>query len=131
MNTVHMVGKIASEIRIAEYGAGADVKVKASFLLAVPRPVKDGEPDWVRVETWGKQAANLVRFNPKGSRIGVVGRLQSRFYNPDGTDRGGQLRSAVVANEIVYLTGKKAAPGEAVPGEAAPVEEAPTGRGRR
>jgi single-strand DNA-binding protein len=104
MNTVALVGKIASDIQLREYGSGADVKRKATFLLAVPRPVKDGTPDFIRVETWGKQAENLVRFNRKGSRIAVSGRLRSQFYNPDGGTKGGELRSSVVADEIVYLT---------------------------
>jgi single-strand DNA-binding protein len=106
MNTVHLVGKLATDVTVNEYGAGptGEPRVKGTFLLAVPRPVKDAEPDWVRVETWGKQAQNLARFNKKGSRVAVTGHLRSRFYNPDGSSKGGQLRSAVVAHEIVYLT---------------------------
>ena len=103
MNTVHLVGKIASDIKLQEFGE----KVKASFLLAVTRPVRDSEPDFVRCETWGKQAQNLVKFNQKGSRIAVTGHLRSRFYNADGGNRGGQLMAAVVAEEIVYLQGRR------------------------
>jgi len=104
MNSVCLVGKIASDIALREYGTGDAVKHKAIFLLAVRRPIKDGKPDFVRVETWGKQAENLVRFNGKGSRIAVSGHLHSEFFNRDGGDKGGELRSAVVADEIVYLT---------------------------
>ena len=106
MNTVSLVGKIATEIRTRQLTTAKGAMLKASFLLAVPQPAKDKEPDWVRVETWGKQAENLARFNSKGSRIGVVGRLRSRFYNPDGGTSGGELRSAVVADEIMYLQGR-------------------------
>lgn len=127
MNTVHIIGKIASEIQVKDFPGPDGPRIKASFLLAVPRPVKDGEPDWVRVESWGKQATNLIRFNGKGSRIAVTGHLRSRFYNPDGSNRGGQLRSAVVANEIVYLTLRKQAP-DAV---AAAEETTTTTRGGR
>jgi single-strand DNA-binding protein len=110
MNTVHLVGKIATDIRFQEFptsGSG-EGRAKASFLMAVRRAVRrsesKSEPDWIRVETWGTQARNLIKFNQKGSRIGVTGRIRGQFYNPDGGDRGGQLRSAVVAEEIVYLT---------------------------
>jgi|HubBroStandDraft_6_1064221.scaffolds.fasta_scaffold1093673_2 single-strand DNA-binding protein len=103
MNSVHLVGKIASDIRVQEFTG----KTKASFLLAVPRPVRDSEPDFVRCETWGKQAENLVKFNQKGSRIAVTGHLRSRFYNPDGGTKGGQLMAAVVAEEIVYLQSRR------------------------
>ena|SRR5258708_24875188 len=122
MNTVSLVGKVASDIQLREYGSGAEVKHKATFLLAVRRPVKDGAADFIRVETWGKQAENLMRFNQKGSRIAVSGRLRSQFYNPDGGTKGGELRSSVVADQIVYLTPPKSkdAASEAPPG--APVE---------
>jgi single-stranded DNA-binding protein len=116
MNTVHLVGKVASDIRFQEFPAagGGEARAKASFLMAVRRSVarRDGvkrEPDWIRVETWGVQARNLVKFNEKGSRIAVTGRIRGQFYNPDGGDRGGQLRSVVVAEEIVYLTSPPAA----------------------
>jgi len=110
MNAVQLVGKIAADIRLQEFGdAGSDTaKTKATFLLAVSRPIRGSEPDWVRVETWGKQARNLVRFNGKGSRIAVSGRIRGQFYNPDGGERGGQLRISVVADQIQFLGAPKA-----------------------
>lgn len=111
MNSVDLVGKIASEIKLHEFAArsGGEARAKASFLLAVRRAGgrrTEGRPkgDIIRVETWGTQARNLVKFNDKGSRVAVKGRLRGEFYNPDGGDRGGQLRTVVVAEEIVYLT---------------------------
>jgi len=111
MNTVHLVGKVASDIRFQEFSAsaGGDPRAKASFLIAVRRAVarrtdSARKADMIRVETWGSQARNLVKFNEKGSRIAVTGRIRGEFYNPDGGDRGGQLRTVVVAEEIVYLT---------------------------
>ncbi|MGI8608426.1 MAG: single-stranded DNA-binding protein [Candidatus Dormibacteria bacterium] len=106
MNHVQLVEKVASAIRVQEFESrtGGDPKVKASFILVVRRAGKDKDPDWIRVETWGRQATNLVRFNDKGSRIAVVGSIRGQFYNPDGKERGGQLRAAVVADEITYLT---------------------------
>ena len=123
MNTVHLVGKIATNIRMREFPSSTrpEPMVKASFLLAVPPPVKSGEPDWVPVETWNTQARNLARFNRKGSRIAVSGRLRSRFYDKDGKERGGTLHPTVVADGIDYLTQPRT--------EAAAVPApAPTGR---
>lgn len=106
---MQLVGKIATDIRLQDFGnAEADnAKTKATFLLAVSRPIRGSEPDWVRVETWGKQARNLVRFNSKGSRIAVSGRIRGQFYNPDGGERGGQLRISVVADQIQFLGAPK------------------------
>ena len=109
MNTVQMVGRIASEIRLQEFAASAGgVKHKASFLLAISPPMKGAEPDWVQVETWGKTAQNLVRFNGKGSRISLKGRVRGRFWNPDGGSRGGKLRQVIIAEQIEFLGAPKA-----------------------
>ncbi len=130
MNTVQLVGKVATDIRLQEFGdVGAGTgKTKATFLLAVGRPIRNAEPDWVRVETWGKQAQNLVRFNGKGSRIAVSGRLRGQFYNPDGGERGGQLRLIVVAEQIQFLGAPKTDGTAAAAGNAAPTEPARAAR---
>ena len=106
MNHVELLGVVASEVRVQEFIAAGkpEPQVKASFLCAVRRRDRTQEPDWVRVETWGVQARNLVRFNGKGSRVAVTGRLRGTFYNPDGKERGGQLRLVVVADQITYLS---------------------------
>ena len=45
-----------------------------------------------------------MRFVGNGSRVAVTGRLRGTFYNPEGTERGGQLRLVVVADHITYLS---------------------------
>ena len=109
VNHVELIGVVASEVRVQEFlSAGKpEPQVKASFLCAVRRRDRAQEPDWVRVETWGIQARNLVRFNGKGSRVAVTGRLRGTFYNPEGKERGGQLRLVVVADQITYLSPPK------------------------
>jgi single-stranded DNA-binding protein len=106
MNHVELLGVVASDVRVQEFMAAGkpEPQVKASFLCAVRRRDRTQEPDWVRVETWGVQARNLVRFNGKGSRVAVTGRLRGTFYNPEGKERGGQLRLVVVADQITYLS---------------------------
>lgn len=114
MNTVQMVGRIASAIRLQEFNnARGGPKHKASFLLAVSPPAKGAEPDWIQVETWGVTAQNLVRFNGKGSRISVKGRVRGRFWNQDGGTRGGKLRQVIVAEQIDFLSAPKAQDGNA------------------
>lgn len=109
MNHVELIGVVASQVRLEEFPAAANgPQTKATFLCAVRRRTKDQAPDWVRVETWGAQARNLVRFNGKGSRVAITGRLRGTFYNPDGKERGGQLRLTVVAEAITYLSAPRA-----------------------
>ena len=109
MNHVELIGVVASQVKLEEFPSSAHgPQTKASFLCAVRRRTKDQAPDWIRVETWGAQARNLVRFNGKGSRVAVSGRLRGTFYNPDGKASGGQLRLTVVAESITYLSAPKA-----------------------
>ena len=128
MNTVQLVGRIATAIRLQEFTkASGGTQYKASFLLAVSPPVKGAQPDWVQVETWGTTAQNLVRFNDRGSRISVKGSVRGRFWNPDGGTRGGKLRQVVVAHQIEFLSGPKGQGASAV--DADPVTA--SGKGQR
>lgn len=106
MNIITLTGKIASDFDLQELnGKDGHELVKVRFLLAVKRRGgKDAGVDFIRVEAWNQLARNLVRFNTKGSRVAVVGRLRSEFYNRDGGDRGGELRSAVVGANIEFLS---------------------------
>ena len=114
MNHVQLVGTVALQVRLDEFGTGTDSpRTKATFLCAVRRRNKSQEPDWIRVETWGVQAQNLVRFNGKGSRVAIAGHLRGNFYNPEGKERGGELRLSVVAESITYLSAPKAQDGAA------------------
>jgi single-stranded DNA-binding protein len=108
-NHIHLIGKIASvftERRVN--GKDGSTHVVATFLLAVRRPVKDGAADFVRIEVWDRLALNLMRFNAKGSRISVDGRIRSQFYNKDGATKGGELRYSVRASSIEFLSPPKA-----------------------
>ena len=99
-----------SAIRLQEITSSGGPRTKASFLLAVPGPRKDADADFIRVETWGKQAENLVKYNGKGSRVAVTGYIRSRFFNRDGGKTGGELRSAVVAQRVEYLQSRRQSP---------------------
>ena len=126
MNQIHLLGTIASDIRLQTFGTGDAARTRASFVCAVHRRRRPAPPDWIRVEAWGPQATNLVRFNGRGSRVAVTGYLRGTFYNPDGSERGGQLRLAVVADTITYCS-----PPRAAADEPAAAEPASPARGRR
>lgn len=68
---------------------------------------KDGNRavEFLNVIVWGKTAENCVKFLNKGSKISVVGKVQTRKWE----DEKGNTKFAVevVAQEIEYLSLKK------------------------
>lgn len=60
------------------------------------------ESDFFPVVAWGKQADLAARYLSKGSRVGIVGTLQTRSYEAqDGTKR---YVTEIVAEEIEFLS---------------------------
>ena len=66
------------------------------------RPDRNGErhADFIPCVFWRQQAEFVAKYFAKGSRIGVVGRLQLREY----TDRDGNKRTAaeIVADDVEF-----------------------------
>lgn len=81
----------------------------ASFTIAVNRnhTKEDGtkETDFINIVVWNKRAENVKNYLDKGSKVGIVGRLQVRKYqNERGENR---YVTEVVAEEIEFLNSKK------------------------
>jgi single-strand DNA-binding protein len=112
MNSVSLIGNLATEVELRE--VGADRKV-ASFLLAVGRG-RDGA-DFVGVSAWDRQAELCRDYLGKGQRVGVEGRLRSRSWEEDGKRR---TVVEVVARRVDFLAGSRREQGtEVMPFEAA------------
>ena len=102
MNVVTLIGNLATEVQLKELG---DKKV-ASFLLAVNRPTKDSQADFVWVSAWDRQAELCAEWLSKGKRIALDGRLKSRTWEEDGKRRDA---IEVVANRVEFLSSPPAA----------------------
>jgi single-strand DNA-binding protein len=80
-----------------------------SFTLAVDRKFKnaDGErqADFLNCVAWRQQAELLGKYFQKGSRIGIIGNLQSRSYD----DANGKkvYVTEVIVDEIEFVESKK------------------------
>src|SRR2546423_15681520 len=85
MNSVNLIGNLATDVEIRE--VGEDKKV-ASFLLAVGRGGRDAGADFVGVSVWDRQAGLCAQDLSKGRRIGVEGCLRSRSRGGGGQRRG-------------------------------------------
>ena len=105
MNRVILVGRLTKSPDVKNTTTG---KAVASFNLAVDRRFKnkDGqkEADFINCQAWGKTAELLGQYTQKGSRIGVVGRMQVRSY--DGADGIKRWVTEVIVDELEFLESK-------------------------
>ena len=97
MNTVALIGNLATDVELRE--VGADKKV-ASFLLAIPRSGKDAGADFVNISAWDRQAETCAEYLAKGRRVAVDGRLRSHSWEDEGKRR---TAVEVVAHRVQFL----------------------------
>lgn len=99
LNNCVLIGNIANDLELKQTTNG---KFVCNFNLAVNR-YNEGV-DFIPVVVFNKQAENLVKFQQKGSKIGVVGRISVENYEVDGQKR---TFTKVVAHEVEFLGSKQ------------------------
>ena len=119
VNSVTLLGNLTRDPDLRYTPSGAAV---ISFSIATNRSYKDKKTDqWVEtadfhnVVFWAKAAEIISQFCFKGSKIYVVGRLQTRSWD----DKQGvkKYKTEVVGRDFVLLTPKKETAGEERPEE--------------
>lgn len=86
MNKVVLIGRLTKdpELRYAQ-GNGAAV---CKFTLAVARPFKKDETDFINCVSFGKAAETINRYMTKGKQLAVTGSIRTGSYDAqDGTKR--------------------------------------------
>lgn len=105
MNKAILVGNLTKEPEQRTTSSGIAV---TSFTVAVNRRYKtqDGQQqtDFINCVAWRGTAEFVAKYFFKGSRIGVVGTIQTRTYN----DQNGNKRyvTEVVADEVEFAGDK-------------------------
>jgi len=116
MNKVVMIGRLTKDADI-RYLQNENSTCVAKFNLAVDRKIKrNGEPtaDFLNCVAFGKVGELIEKYVGKGSKIGIVGRLQTGSYtNKDGVKI---YTTDIMVEEIDFLDSKKASDGDAAPG---------------
>ena len=99
MNKVILMGRLTKDPEVKQTPSNIAV---CSFTIACDRRFKsqngERQSDFINCVAWRQQATLLGNYFHKGSRIAVVGSLQSRSYD----DQNGQKRyvTEVVVDEI-------------------------------
>lgn len=90
LNQCQFIGHVGKEPEIKTLNSGARV---ANFSLAVTeRWKKDGEQkertEWINIVVWSDGLVGIVeKYVHKGSKLYVSGKMQTRKYEKDGSDR--------------------------------------------
>ena len=104
MNQVNLLGRLTKDPEIRYTQNNIPV---ASFTLAVNRRfAKEGEQqaDFINIVAWNKTAEFCGKYFKKGSQIALVGRIQTRTYEDNGTKK---YITEVVAEEVYFADSKK------------------------
>jgi single-strand DNA-binding protein len=103
MNSVHLLGRIVKDFELKS--VGLKNTENCNFTIAVDRKYKNanGEKlsDFFNVVCWGSTAKFANSYFGKGSRILIIGSLQSRSY--DGTDGKKVYVTEVNADEVEFV----------------------------
>ena len=107
MNKVFQIGNLTKDPEVRSTGSGISV---CSFTIAVQRRFQSqaGEKvtDFFPVTCWRTLADNCGKYLSKGSKVAVVGELQTRTY--DAKDGSKRYVTEIVADEVEFLSPKKA-----------------------
>lgn len=111
MNKVILMGRLTRDPEVHYTGGGSSI---AKYTLAVDRRFKsEGGPtaDFPGIVCFGKTAEFCEKYLKKGTKVCVVGRLQTGSYTKeDGTK---VYTTDVIAEEVEFAESKKAAEGPA------------------
>lgn len=99
MNQVNLIGNLTRDV---ELRYTTDQKPIARFSIAVNDGYGEAQrTSYIPVVAFGKQAENADRFLSKGSKVAIVGRIQTGSYEKDGRTI---YTTDVIANNVEYLS---------------------------
>lgn len=108
MNKVILLGRIVRDPEV-RYSQGQNASAVAKFSLAVDRRFKqEGQPsaDFINCVAFGKQAEFTEKYLRQGTKIAIVGRIQTGSYtNKDGNK---VYTTDVVVEECEFAESKNA-----------------------
>ena len=103
MNKCILIGNLTKDPELTTTSNGVSV---CRFAIAVSRRYSnaDGEreTDFLNIVVWRSLGENCHKFLKKGSKVGVVGNIQSRSY--DATDGTKRYVTEIVAEEVEFLS---------------------------
>ncbi len=82
MNRVELIGRTTADPEI-RYTSATNTAI-ATFTLAVGRPTKEKQTDFIRIKVIGKPAETCEKYLKKGRMVGIEGSIETGNYESDG-----------------------------------------------
>lgn len=82
MNRVELIGRATADPEV-RYTSATNTAI-AIFTVAVNRPTKEKQTDFIRVKVIGKQAENCEKYLKKGRLVGIEGSIETGDYESNG-----------------------------------------------
>ena len=125
MNKVMLVGRLTKDV---ELKLTPNQTQFCQFTVAVYRRFKDAngqrQADFISCLAWKQTAVFIQKYFKKGSRIGLVGSIQTRNYD----DQNGQKHfvTEVIVDEAEFVESNNKSEGQPQPQAAEPVQNTST-----
>lgn len=104
MNTVCLIGRITNDLEMEYFETKKGEIASLRFSVAIDR--NEDVTDFIQCDALGATAEFIEKWFKKGTRIGLVGRIQQdKWQTKDGENR---YRTYVMINHVDFADGKAA-----------------------
>ena len=103
INNVTLMGRMTADAELKATPSGKSV---TTFTMAVERDFKQNgerQTDFINIVAWGKTAEFIANYFSKGDMIAVLGSIQTRQYEKDGSKR---TVTEVIVDKASFCGGK-------------------------
>lgn len=116
MNKALLIGNLTRDPELSTIPNGTSV---CKFSIAVNRRFSNADgnrdTDFFNIVAWRQLGENCGKFLKKGSKVGVVGQIQTRTY--DAQDGSKRYVTEIIADEVEFLNrAGDNTPGNNIPG---------------
>ena len=98
MNKAVIIGNLSKDVELMKTTSNVSV---AKFSVAVKRTVGE-EVDFLNVVVWRGLAESCVKYLKKGSKVAVIGSIQTRSYENKNGQK--QYITEIVAEQVEFLS---------------------------
>ena len=101
MNNFVGIDRIVYDLELTTTTTGINL---CNFVIAINGYKKD-DVDFINCQVWKIGAENLVKYQSKGSQVGVVGKLKVDSYTDKDNNR--KTKSYILCDNVQFLDSKK------------------------